>query len=229
MADIAGAPMLARVVTRASRASLLDSVSVATTQLAGDDVIARWCDSAGLACFRGSEGDVLDRYYQAARGLQADVVVRLTADCPLIDPDVVDTTVRAFLMASPPLDFAANRLPTSGRTYPIGLDTEVCRFAALEAAWREADQPHQREHVMPFLYEAPARFRILRVDHPVDYGSYRWTVDTPEDLAVVRRVFEAFSGRDDFGWLEVVALFERDPSLAAMNASVRQRTHLDVG
>jgi spore coat polysaccharide biosynthesis protein SpsF len=221
---IAGRPMLALVVDRASRAKTLDRVVLATTGGPEDDPVAALCAERGYLCFRGSERDVLDRVYQAARQEEAEVVVRLTGDCPLIDPDVIDHTVREFFRNG--VDFAANRLPPPWhRSYPIGLDVEVCTYTALEQAWREADQPHQREHVMPFLYEEEGRFRTLLVHHEPDYGHLRWTVDTPEDLALVRRIFEHFGGRDDFSWTEVLDLFKRHPELAEINAAVRHKRH----
>ena len=154
--------------------------------------------------------DVLDRYYQAARLYAADVVVRITADCPVIDPGVIDETVRALFggqgRGAPVYDFSANRLPPPWkRTYPIGLDTEVVTFTALETAWKEAAQPHQREHVMPFFYEQPERFRTRLVDYSRDLGALRWTVDTAEDLALARRIYAHFGGRDDFSWLDVLS------------------------
>ncbi len=222
--DLAGKPMLAWVVERARRAHTLDDVVVATTTEAADDPIAEACENCGCPFTRGSRDDVLDRYYQAACDFQAEVIVRLTSDCPLIDPGVIDHTVEEFFRAG--VDFAANRLPPPlGRTYPIGLDTEVCTFHALERAWKEAQRPFEREHVMPYLYEEPGRFRILRVDHTPDYGSLRWTVDTPEDLELVRGIVAAFDGRDDFTWLEVLDLVQKHPDLAQVNAGVRAKDY----
>ncbi|OGO15457.1 MAG: hypothetical protein A2Y93_11985 [Chloroflexi bacterium RBG_13_68_17] len=223
LADIGGKPMLCRVVERARRAACLDGVLVATTTRAEDDAVEWLCRERGYVCTRGHPTDVLDRYYQAARQAAADVVVRLTADCPMIDPAVIDQVVGAFLAADPPVDFAANRLPDD-RTFPIGLDTEVCTFAALARAWSEAGEPYQREHVMPYLYEAPGRFRIFLVRSARDHSHLRWTVDTAEDLELARRIYAHFGGRDDFTWGEVLALVEREPSLAAINAHVQQRT-----
>lgn len=248
--DISGQPMLGRVVERARRARSLEGVLVATTLDASDDPVAAFCRERGYPCFRGSAFDVLDRYYQAARALGAGIVVRLTADCPLIDPGLIDATVSALWGEagggrgpagagnSPPqgsqggdpaFDFAANRLPPPWkRTYPIGLDVEVCTFQALERAWKEAAEPHQREHVMPYLYEREGRFRVRVLDHHPDYGSLRWTVDTAEDLELLRRIYAAFGGRDDFTWLEVLALFERNPELAQINAGVPHKSGRDV-
>jgi len=241
--DIGGQPMLARVVERARRAQTIHQVVVATTTDPSDDAVEALCAARSYPCYRGSAYDVLDRYYQAARQYGADIIVRITADCPVIDPGVIDKTVRAFLSMPPtqssqagqPLTpnsqflsscFAANRLPLPwGRTYPIGLDVEVCAFSGLELAWKETTLPHQREHVMPFFYENPDRFHILLVDHEVDYGALRWTVDTPEDLELARQIYARFPGRDDFSWLEVLALFEREPDLNRINAAVQHKNY----
>lgn len=237
--DIGGKPMLARVVERARRAASLDEVVVATTLDPADAAIESLCLENGFPCYRGSLPDVLDRYYQAARLYKADVVVRLTGDCPLIDPGLIDEAVRAFLSPGPgqpetggetfPYDFAANRLPPPWhRTYPIGLDVEVCTFKALERAWKEGSLPHQREHVMPYLYEEPGRFRVLVLDHDPDYGALRWAVDTPDDLELIRQVYARFSGKDDFTWEQVLDLFKREPQLAEINAQSRQKDFREV-
>lgn len=226
--DIAGQPMLIQVVERTRRAKCLHNLVVATSTDPADDAIAQLCAARGIPCYRGSMHDVLDRFYQAARMAKADIVVRITADCPIIDPEVIDQTIRAFL-SEPDLDFAANRLPPPWRrTFPIGLDVEICSFTALQRAWQEASLPHQREHVMPYLYEQEGRFRIMLVNHDPDYGSLRWTVDTPEDLELVRLIYSRMGGRNDFSWQEVLALFAREPELANINAQVKPKIYSDV-
>ncbi|MCJ7824150.1 MAG: NTP transferase domain-containing protein, partial [Anaerolineales bacterium] len=195
----AGEPMLMRVYTRARRAKRLDEVVIATSVDVEDEPIVRLCEERGVPYSRGSAKDVLDRFMNAAREHNAEVIVRLTADCPVIDPELIDQTVDALLMSDPLADFATNRLPWD-RTFPIGLDIEVCSTSALEIAWLEADELHQREHVMPFLYEKHDRFRILHVRNDKDYGQMRWTVDTAEDLTFIREVYARFDGRDDFTW-----------------------------
>ena len=236
MADIGGRPMLAWVVERTRRAASLSKVVVATTTDPADDPIVAYCQQQGYEVFRGHPTDVLDRYYQAAKQHQAFVVVRITADCPLIDPGLIDRTVRflwggfitSTLTAAPPYDFTANRLPPPwGRTYPIGLDVEVCTFKALEKAWQRAKKPHQREHVMPYIYETEGKFRILLVNHEKDLGHLRWTVDTPEDLQLVREIVSRFPD-DTFTWLDVLELFEKEPQLAEINAHVPHKTAHDV-
>jgi spore coat polysaccharide biosynthesis protein SpsF len=239
--DIAGEPMLVRVVKRTSRSTTVNQVVVATTTDSSDDGLAQFCIGRGYPCFRGSPNDVLDRYYQAAKTYQADVILRITSDCPVIDPGLIDELVMAFLQGEKApnsllFDFAANRLPPPWhRTFPIGLDMEICIFTALERAWKEADQTFQREHVMPYFYEglelpgvqpllsshySPRGFYILLINHSPDYGDLRWTVDTPQDLELLRQVYDDFSGRDNFTWLEVLDLFARHPELAQINASV---------
>lgn len=249
LADIAGQPMLARVFIRTSRAVTVTETIFATTTDASDDPVAEYCDWSGIPVRRGSLYDVLDRYYQSAKEAKADVVVRITADCPVIDPGLIDDVVNAVIsgqssVISGQFDFAANRLPPPwGRTYPIGLDTEVCTFAALERAWKEAKEPQHREHVMPYFYEgvklitdnrslstgiSPRGFSIALLHHPTDFGDYRWTVDTPEDLDFMRQVYNRFDGRDDFSWREVLDLVHDEPNLMKINAGVQHKTLKDI-
>jgi len=242
LADIAGQPMLARVFARTSRARILDEVIFATTTDASDDLVAEHCNLSSIPCTRGSLYDVLDRYYQAAKGAKADVVVRITADCPVIDPALIDDVVNTLLDGK--YDFVCNRLPPPWhRTYPIGLDVEACTFKVMEKAWKEAKEPQQREHAMPYFYEgvelsavsrqlsegvSPRGFRVALLNHITDFGDYRWTVDTPEDLEFMRQVYARFSGRDDFTWKEVLDLVHDDPDLMKINAGVEHKTLKDV-
>lgn len=225
--DLAGQPMLVRVVDRVRRARSVDDVVIATTTDPADDPIETLCCERSYQVYRGSMFDVLDRFYGAARQFGADVIVRVTADCPIIDPDVIDHTVAAFWANQ--ADFAANRLPPPWkRTWPIGLDTEVCSFTGLERAWKEAKLPYEREHVMPYFYDVDGRFKVVVTDHDPDYGAQRWTVDTPEDLALLREVFARFAGQDTFSWLDVLHLMEREPQLARINAGVRHKVGTEI-
>ncbi|KAA3646638.1 MAG: acylneuraminate cytidylyltransferase [Chloroflexi bacterium] len=227
LADLGGRTVLGWTVERARRAHLPGQVVVATTTDASDDAIAEFCERADYPYFRGSMHDVLDRYYRASQYFGTELIVRLTADCPIIDPALIDQTITAFAKAEPPPDFAANRLP-GNRTTPIGMDTEICTFEALETAWKETNEGHHREHVMPFFYENPERFNILHVLHEPDYGHHRWTVDTPEDLELLRRIVAHFAPRDDFTLEEVIELFEEQPELYDINAEVQHKTQYDV-
>jgi spore coat polysaccharide biosynthesis protein SpsF len=210
-----------------SLAKLVDNVVVATTTDPDDEPIVALCQSRGYSYQRGHPVDVLDRYWEAANLFDAEVIVRITADCPLIDPGLIDATVEALLSAEPPADFAANRLPWE-RTYPIGLDVEVCTREALQIAWQEADDPHQREHVMPFLYEHPQRFQIVHLKSEEDYGDLRWTVDTPKDLQFVREIGNRLPNRSDFTWRDVLRVVYENPELAEINKQVQHKTHKDV-
>jgi spore coat polysaccharide biosynthesis protein SpsF len=225
--DIDGQPMLFRVVVRARHARTLGRVVVATTTDSGDDPLYAYCRRQGFPVFRGDPYDVLDRYYRAAEAFSAETVVRLTADCPLIDPAEIDRTVRAFQSAK--VDFAANRLPPPWRrTTPIGMDTEVVTMNALTRAWREAKAKYAREHVMPYLYEEPGRFKTLLVDHEPDWGALRLTVDTPEDLALARRITAYFGGGNDFGMAAAVRALAEHPEWARINAGVDHKSYRDV-
>lgn len=217
--DLGGHTVLARVVGRLRRAGLVQEMVVATTDSAADDAIALECRRLGIPTFRGSEDDVLDRYYQSARIHSPDAVVRITADCPLIDPELVNATIREFVDHH--ADYASNVFP---RTYPRGLDTEVFTMAALECAWREASQAHQREHVTPYFYEHPQQFRLVSAAGTSDCSFYRWTLDTAEDLRLIRIIYSRFGNDDDFGWRDAIALMDREPELAEVNSQVVQKS-----
>ena len=249
LADIVGQPMLQRVFTRTSGAATVTETIFATTTDPSDDPVAEYCDFSRIPFTRGSLYDVLDRYYQTAKQAKADVVVRITADCPIIDPALIDNVVNTLLSGlystdGTQFDFACNRLPPPWhRTYPIGLDIEACIFPVLEQAWKEAKEPQHREHVMPYLYEdvelsavsrqlsegiSPHGFRIALLNHTIDFGDYRWTVDTPEDLEFIRQVYSRFDGRDDFSWKDVLELVHNEPQLMQINAGVKHRTLKDL-
>lgn len=212
LADIGGQPMLAYVVGRVRHARKVGTVVVATSLAPADDGIAQWCGAAGVACFRGDEHDVLDRYHATATAFQLDVVVRLTADCPLLDPQVIDDVIDAY--AGGEFDYVSNTLVP---TYPDGLDTEVVRRGALDRAWSEATLVSEREHVLPYIWKRPEMFRLKNVARQVDLSHLRWTVDEPEDLEFVRRVYAHFDHRIDFGMDAVLALLGKDPALSAVN------------
>ena len=221
-----GRTMLDRMCERVSRARSVHQVVVATTTDPSDNAIERTCNRLGVAVYRGSLQDVLDRFYRAALEYHADVIVRLTGDCPLIDPVLIDDVVTA--LGDKKVDFACNRLPPPfARTYPIGLDVEACTFSALEEAWLNAKQKHEREHVLPYLYAEPGRYTVLQLNYPADLGHLRWTLDTPEDLLLLRRIYRHFCGRNDFSWLEVLQLQQQKPALFTINALVRHKTYLE--
>jgi spore coat polysaccharide biosynthesis protein SpsF len=242
LADIAGQPMLQRVFIRTSRAATVAETIFATTTDPSDDPVAEYCDYSGIPFRRGSLYDVLDRYYQTAKQAKADFIVRITADCPVIDPALIDDVVHTLREGR--YDFVCNRLPPPWqRTYPIGLDVEACTFKVLEKAWKEAKEPQHREHAMPYFYEgveltrqsrtletgvSPRGYTIALLHFTTDFGDYRWTVDTPEDLEFIRQIYNRFEGRDDFTWKEVLELVHNEPELMKMNSGVQHKTLKDI-
>ena len=218
--DLAGEPMLVREIDRLSRAKMLDKIVVATSVNPNDDKIASLCKSREWNCFRGSEDDVLDRYYQTAQSHRASVIVRLTADCPLIDPLIVDQVIEEFNNRQPEIDYVSNIAPK--RTYPRGLDTEVFRFDVLERAWQEDKNPSSREHVTPYIRERSDLFQSFGVINDQDFSHMRWTVDTSEDLAFVRLIYEYFD-HDKFSWQDVLAAVNAHPEWSEINKDVIQK------
>ena len=215
LAEIEGRPMLWHVIQRVKRAGLVDRVVVATSVSPADDAIEKMCRENDVPCYRGSENDVLDRFYGAARGEKASQVVRITADCPLIDPEVIDRVVRRFQRGD--LDYASNVMV---RTYPDGLDTEIFSFSALERAWHEAGKASEREHVTPYLRSD--KFRIANVENILEFAHLycRWTVDEQEDLEFVRAVYRAFHGRESFLMKDILQLLREQPELEKLNSQI---------
>jgi spore coat polysaccharide biosynthesis protein SpsF len=218
--DLAGEPMLGRVINRLSRAQLVDDLVVATSIEAIDDVIEKFCHSRHVDCLRGSADDVLDRYYRAATARAAEVVVRITSDCPLIDPELVDRVIKAFLVCDPPVDYACNVEPN--RTFPRGLDTEVMSIEALERVWREDKNPQWREHVTAYIRRNPQDFRIHCVTNDQDLSDMRWCIDTSEDIQFVTRLFDHF-GDDQFSWRQALDVLSSEPDWLTVNRHVTQK------
>ncbi len=218
LAPILGRPMLARQIDRVRRSRSIDRLVVATSDRADDAPIAALCEREGVECFRGSLDDVLDRFYRCAVHHRANHVVRLTGDCPLADPDLIDALVDMYLGAN--VDYASNCRPP---TLPDGLDAEVFGMQALEQAWREASDPFEREHVVPFIIRRPERFRVANWTWTEDLSAMRWTVDRPEDLEFVRRVFESLCpASPEFGFRDVLALIRAVPELGRINQGIQR-------
>lgn len=224
MLDIVGKTMLERVVRRVQKVRSIDRVVVATTTNAADDVVATAARSCGAEVTRGNEEDVLSRFRQAAEEFDAATCVRICADSPLIDPSVCDLAVEAFRRAEPGVDYASNKLAPS---FPLGLDVEVFSRAALERASDEATESFERSHVTVYIRQNPHLFRLLPVVSDRNYHSVRWTVDTLDDLRLVRTIFERLGGGDDFSWMDVVDLIEREPELGQINAHIRARSIIE--
>ena len=214
LADISGTPMLGHVIRQVQYASTIEGVVVATSDNTLDDPIANYCATIGVECFRGNELDVLDRYYQAAKLYNADPIVRITGDCPLIDPSVIDTVVKIFLESE--CDYATNTLRY---TYPDGLDTEVFSFEALACAWKEAIKQSEREHVTPYMRTSD-RFSVCNVENRVDLSSrnLRWTVDEESDLDFVKSVYDNLTDCLPILMNDVLGLLDKKPDLVNSNS-----------
>ena len=189
--DLCGEPMLLRQIERVRQCRMADQIVVATSDEASDDPIADLCAKAQIACFRGSLGNVLSRYHGAAVAFgPTEYVVRLTADCPLADPDVIDACIALHLANG--ADYTSNKLGSTnqlGPTYPVGLDVEVMTFEGLDRVHRVASDPYDLEHVTPHFYRNPSLFTLMPLRHLTDLSKLRWTVDYPADLEFVRAVY----------------------------------------
>lgn len=219
--DISGKPMVWHVINRLKGCKWLDRIIVATSTSFKDDPVETFCRSNEVLFFRGSEKDVLDRYYQAAKKYKANVVVRITADCPLIDPETVDRVIEGYLSRIDYFDVASNVIE---RTYPRGLDVEVFSFEALKKCWQTADKGYQREHVTPYFYENSDKFKMFNVKSSEDLSLHRWTVDEESDLTMVRKIFENFKGNKNiFSASDIVTFFKTRPDVKAFNENVEQK------
>jgi len=216
---LVGKPLLVRMVERVQAAELVGTVVVATTTAPEDNAIDAICHREGFLCFRGHPTDLLDRHYQVARLFNADAAVKIPSDVPLIDPAVIDKVLGVYLRNPDAYDYVSNLHPPS---YPDGNDVEVMYMGALERAWIEAERDFEREHTTPFLWEHPQRFNIRNVtwETGLDYSmTHRWTIDYEEDYAFIKAVYEALYPHSFlFGLDDILALLERRPDIAALNA-----------
>jgi glutamate-1-semialdehyde 2,1-aminomutase len=223
MKPIGGVPLIGLLLARLSRAKEVNQIVVATSFDERNQPLVEHVKKLRYACEQGSENDVLDRFVQAARAHQADVVVRITGDCPLVDPALVDECIRRFKAAS--VDYFSN---TSPPTYPDGLDIEVCTFKALEQASLETNNPYDREHVTPYLRES-GQFKTSSMQHSQDLSALRWTVDEPADFAVMEKVFQHFHPRTDFTWGEVLSLQRQRPYIFNINEHLLRNEGATMG
>ena len=210
---------------RLGRSERSDLVAVATTVNASDDSIVELCARLGVPVHRGSEDDVLERYHGAAEMLDADVIVRVTSDCPLLDPRVVDRVIAEYVDHSDDLDYVSN---IQERTYPRGIDCEVFPRRVLDRAFREAGTTAEREHVTPYIYTRPDQFRLRNVAYHRDCSGHRWTVDTIEDFRLIERMLGALVPTSPFFTLEdCLALIEEHPDWSDLNRHIAQKERED--
>lgn len=221
MRPVVGKPLLELLVERLKRAVRVDEVVIATTTNDGDDQVENLTQRLGIGCFRGSEHDVLDRVLRAAHSAQADVIVEITGDCPLIDFQVIDKLVDVYQAND--FDYVANVLK---RTFPRGLDTQVFATSVLEEVARSTDDPVDHEHVSLYIYQHPERFRLHNVESglPEEYWDLRLTVDTAEDFALIRRIYEElYPVSPGFTLKDIIELFQRQPELRGINQHIVQK------
>lgn len=210
---ILGRPMLWHQLERIKLVTKLDKIIVATSDQSDDDAIEGLCQESDVACFRGSLNDVLSRYYMAAQEHNPDIVIRLTGDCPLADPEVIDFGIDFFLNHD--FDYVSNCVE---RSYPIGLDMEIFKFSCLKEAWKEANLPSQREHVTPFIQDHTDRYKIGHFKNDQDLSHHRWTVDEPEDFEFVKQVYESlYQDNPKFKTADILSLLDSKPELCRIN------------
>lgn len=213
-------PLLSYQIERLQQSSYINDLVIATTIDEKDDLIVDSCKKNNVLCFRGSEEDVLARYYETAKAFKADAIVRITSDCPIIDVQVVDKTIQYFLY-NKDFDYVSN---TVERTYPRGQDTEIFSFAALEKAYNEAVLERDREHVTAYFYTNPNIFKIGSKKNEIDYSRYRWTVDTEEDFQLIKNIIEKlYCENPHFTLLDIVQLMEKNPDWFYINAHIEQK------
>ncbi|OUC13624.1 MAG: acylneuraminate cytidylyltransferase [Alkalinema sp. CACIAM 70d] len=220
---VLGKPLLEYQLERLQRVSLADQIVVATTVNETDQPIVDLCVRLSIPVYRGSEEDVLARYYEAATQFAAEVIVRVTSDCPLIDPELIDRVIAQYQENHPRDSYVAN-FSLDRRTYPRGLDVEVFSYQALKEANQEAFEAHQREHVTPFIYQNPTRYTLAALHGDRDYSYHRWTVDTPEDFALIRLLLEELTPvHPQFSFQDVLTLLEQHPAWIEINAHIEQK------
>ena len=219
---ICGKTVLEHDIDRLRRIKNIDEIIIATTTLKRDNAIVKECERLGVKCFRGSEEDVLSRYYYAAKENNADVVVRVTSDCPLIDPEVSEKIIQYYLDNKDKYDYVSN---TIERTYPRGLDTEVFRLKALEKAFNESKIQRDREHVTPYIWDNSDIFKLYYYKNDVDYSELRWTLDTEEDFQLINRIYGLLYPymNSEFKFNDILNLYNDYPELKNINAHIEQK------
>ena len=214
--DLCGKTVLEHVIDRVSRSETIDEAVVVTTVRREDLKIVELVSQKGIRVLCGSEDDVLDRYYQAARLLNAQHIVRITADCPVIDADVIDQVVNYYFKCK--ADYCSNAL---SQTFPDGMDVEVFSFDALAKAWKSARLSSEREHVTPYIRNHQHMFKVVSVDHPVNLGAHRWTLDEKKDYMFLQKLFNGLSRKNAyFGMNDILKFLQENPKLVNINAAI---------
>ena len=221
MKDLFGKSVLSHDIERIKQATTIDEIVIATTLSKEDDVIALQAIEDGVRVYRGSEDNVLSRYYEASIESEADVVVRITSDCPLIDPNIIDEVINFYLKND--YDLVTNAgLYIENRTYPRGLDLEVFSISILKDAYKNAKKDYHLEHVTPYIYEKSKNIFFCKNIH--DESKHRWTLDTEEDFALIKAIYcNLYKGKHDFYIDDILNLFDKNPELFKLNSNVEQK------
>lgn len=221
MKNLEGKTVLEHVIERVKQSEAIDEIIIATTTSERDSVIVSESLKCGVKVFRGSEDDVLERYYYAAEANNLDIIVRITSDCPLIDPKVLDEIIKYYIENDYEIiTNAGNDL--DNRTYPRGLDIEIFSLELLKAAFNNAKEKYQREHVTPYMYETTENKFFYK--NTINYSEYRWTLDTEEDFELIKAIYsELYKGVHDFYLNEVVNLIKKRPNLKKINSHIEQK------
>jgi spore coat polysaccharide biosynthesis protein SpsF len=219
---ICGKTVLEHGVDRLKRVNNIDKIVIATTVLEKDNAIVEEAERLKISCFRGSEEDVLSRYFYAAKEHNADIIVRVTSDCPLIDSEVTEKIIQYYLDNVEKYDYVSN---TIDRTYPRGLDTEVFGFRVLERAFNEAKSVRDREHVTPYIWDNPCKFKLVQYKNDVDFSELRWTLDTVDDLKLIEEIYSYlfYQNGNKFGMKDILNLYITNPMLKGINANIIQK------
>lgn len=216
MLEVCGKPIIWHVVNRTTKSKMIDKIVVATADGVGNDAIREFCTENGIACVSGSENDVLDRFYKAFVHVNADdndIIVRVTADCPLIDPTIIDEVIKHHINTNS--DYTSNCIEP---TFPDGLDCEVFKASVLKRAWKEAKLMSEREHVTLYIRNHPEKFTIKSFKWDNDFSNMRWTLDEKEDFQLIKEIFEELYYKNEtFDTKEILKLFDKKPSLAYIN------------
>lgn len=219
MKKVLGKSLIKYQIERVHRSEYIDEIVIATTTKEKDLPIIQFCNQHSIPYYRGSEENVLSRYYEAAKLFNADIIVRLTSDCPIIDPQIMDQVIQYYLENN--YDYVSNTLV---RTYPRGMDTEVFSFDVLEKVYLEAKESNHKEHVTSYIYQHPEIFHLGCVTNDVDYSHHRWTVDTEEDYQLIKKIIEhLYPVNSQFQLKDVLLLLEKHPDWLEINAKVKQK------
>lgn len=216
---VMGKPLLSLLLERVRRVHAAHSIIIATSTNPADIAIEKFCHEEKIPVFKGSEDNVLDRYYQTALQFPCEAIVRITSDCPLIDPSIIDEAIHLFIQQQ--VDYVSNTLK---RTFPRGMDVEVFSFKSLEESVKMATKSAEKEHVTPYIYQHPEKFKLHNFTYPTDISSYRLTVDTPEDFLLITKIYETlYPNNKNFTLQDILKVLKKNPEWKNINADIKQK------